>query len=190
MTRVSLPGDDTDDEQLHAIYERVTESVGGIPNIYRVLGNAPRMLETWIDFGWRLRDDADVDRGLRELGVMRVAQLSGSDYVWKSHWRPARAGDVSSDQLGALADWRDSESFSPRQRAVLAVADELAVDAAVTDGTWAALAEHFDEGALVELVLTFAWYTCVARFANALQVPVEDANRKLPSYDGTPGAPR
>ena len=41
--------------------------------------------------------------------------------------------------------------------------DELTVDLEVGEATWAALAERYEAGELVELVLTAAFYSCVSR---------------------------
>jgi hypothetical protein len=41
--------------------------------------------------------------------------------------------------------------------------DELTVDLEVGEAAWAALAERYEGGELVELVLTAAFYSCVWR---------------------------
>jgi AhpD family alkylhydroperoxidase len=181
--RVTLR-DGGDSEELTALFGRIEGTVGGVPTLYRALANAPGLLEGWIDFAWRLRNEATSDRGLRELAILRVAQLSGSDYVWRSHWKLARRAGVSDEQLAALGSWRESDLFSDVERAVLQLTDELTSDVAVDDTTWAAFHAGFDDRQAVEIVLTIAFYSCAVRINAGLGIPIED------SHSSIPGLPR
>jgi AhpD family alkylhydroperoxidase len=153
--------------------------------MYQVLANAPALLDGWLEFGWSLRQEASSDRGLRELAIMRVAQLTGCEYVWRSHYRMAESGGIRPDSLSALAAWRSSNLYSDVERAVLAVTDALTVDAAVPDDVWAAFDDYFDDRQKVEIVLTISWYACAARVANGLQVPLEEWHPAVPPLTGS-----
>ncbi|MER6979143.1 carboxymuconolactone decarboxylase family protein [Streptomyces carpinensis] len=66
---------------------------------------------------------AGLDRILVELINLRVSQLNACAYCLDLHTRAAlRAGDTT-QRLGVLAAWRDTELFSPRERAALALAE-------------------------------------------------------------------
>jgi 4-carboxymuconolactone decarboxylase len=161
----------------------VQGATGRTPNLYRALGNAPALLDGWIDFFWRLRADCTTSRGLRELLILRVAQLTNAPYEWAAHYGMATAEGISDATLAELADWRSSEAFSPFERAALAMADELTDAGEVSDATWAELRPFVDDQAAVELVLTVAGYACVSRTLLALRVPLEGqmlANLPLP----------
>jgi uncharacterized peroxidase-related enzyme len=173
MTRLPLVGDDTPDADLHATFAFVRENVGRVPNLYRTLGHAPNLLSRWIEFAWALRNEPTTDRGLRELAILRTAQLNGTDYEYVAHVPMARASGISDAQIDALEKWRDSDAFSEPQRAVLEMADQLASTTNLTDDAWSALATHFDERAIIELVLTTSFYACVSRVLGALEVPME-----------------
>jgi len=180
MTRLPLVGEDTTDETLVRVYERVRGAVHHVPNLYRTLANAPNLLEAWIDFAWQLRNDAVTDRGLRELLIMRTAQLNGTKYEWTHHWAMAVESGITEAQLTGLSGWRQSDAYSDTQRNVLELADELAETTKVSDATWAKLQAEFDERQLVELVLTGAFYACVSRVLGGLQVPLEDGYDHIP----------
>jgi 4-carboxymuconolactone decarboxylase len=181
MSRVPLRKPDTDD--VAAIYDRVQESAGAVPNLYQALAHSPKLLESWIDYAWSLREDAETARDIRELAILRVAQLSGVDYVWRSHWRPARHAGADETKLTELARWPESAAFSDAERAVLGLTDDLTGQAGVGDVAWQAAAEHFEAAQLVDLVLTISWYCCVARVVAALEVPLEAAHAKVPPID-------
>ncbi|MFC5198163.1 carboxymuconolactone decarboxylase family protein [Streptomyces kaempferi] len=68
--------------------------------------------------------DAGLDRTLVELINLRVSQINGCAYCLNVHTRAAvRAGETT-QRLGVLAAWRDTELFTARERAALALAEE------------------------------------------------------------------
>ena len=96
---------------------------------------------------------------------MRVAQLTGTAYEWLAHYDMAVAQGVPEATLEQLTSWRTNADLDDVEREVLAMTDELTLDLEVADATWAALAERYEPGELVELVLTAAFYSCVSRVA-------------------------
>ncbi|MFD5254555.1 carboxymuconolactone decarboxylase family protein [Streptomyces bobili] len=67
--------------------------------------------------------EAGLERTVVELVNLRVSQLNGCAFCLDLHTKAAlRAGD-SPRRLGVLAAWRDTELFSPLERAALALAE-------------------------------------------------------------------
>jgi alkylhydroperoxidase family enzyme len=179
--RLPLVPVESADEHLAKVFGVFRDSHREVPELYRALGNAPAMLEAWTALAWPLRLEATTSRGLRELLIMRVAQLTDSPFEWVAHWEMAVKYGIGEEQLVALSRWRDDDSLTVEQRAALAMADELTTDLDVTDATWSALAEHFDAGGLVELVLTVSFYSCVSRVLHAIRIDadVDDDDPRL-----------
>lgn len=182
-TRLPLIGDDTTDPILRSVFAHVQGAIGEIPNLYRTLGHAPVVLEKWIDFAWSLRNDATTDRALRELMIMRNAQISQADYEWRHHWVLALESGVDEAKLRALDHWADSDLFDAVERACLAMVDEVTPGGPLSDSTWQALAEHFEPAELVELVMTVAFYCCVSRVLGSLQPPIGPSHLDVPAVD-------
>ncbi len=151
---------------------RVREAGVKQVNLYHALAHAPRLLDAWIDFSWALREQCETPRPLRELIILRTAQLTLSPYEWHQHRRMAAEAGVQEHQVAELAMWRTSSAFTQAERAALALTDAL-VDGHVSDQINTALAAHYDEKARVELTLTAAFYCAVPRVLEALRVPVE-----------------
>ncbi|KUN09756.1 carboxymuconolactone decarboxylase [Streptomyces yokosukanensis] len=87
--------------------------------------------------------DAGLERTLVELVNLRVSQINGCAYCLHVHTRAAlRAGDTP-ERLGVLAAWRDTELFTPVERAALALAEATtaAADAGAQDAAYAAARE-------------------------------------------------
>jgi 4-carboxymuconolactone decarboxylase len=140
--------------------------------LYRVLAHAPRMLKAFSGVGRGLRHQAEGPRELRELIVLRVAQLTGSDYEWTHHKSMALGLGMSERKLQALSRWRDSHAFDDRERAVLRCTEEVH-GIELSDEAFAELERLFSPSEIVEIVLTAAHYQAVARVVQALGVEVE-----------------
>jgi alkylhydroperoxidase family enzyme len=156
-----------------ALLERLEALWGRPVNLYRVLANQPRLVAAWTEFFQSLRAESRTPRALRELMILRSAQLAGSEYEWAQHLRMARKAGVREAQIASLADWRESGEFDDRERACLAL-QEAVVAGRVGDDQYAECARHFGHGEYVELALTAAAYVMVPRVLEALRVPLDE----------------
>jgi alkylhydroperoxidase family enzyme len=155
-----------------AVAERIA-GLGGRPlNLYRVLGNQPQLLSAWIDFAYSLRSDCRTTRVLRELMILRTAQLANSAYEWHQHRIMARQAGVPERQIAELAMWRGSTAFDARERAALRLTEDV-VAGHVEEETYKAVSEVFDNGEYIELVLTASFYVMVPRVLDAIAVTSE-----------------
>jgi 4-carboxymuconolactone decarboxylase len=155
-----------------AMKQRLEELWGTPPNLYRALGNHPGLLAAWTEFSRTLRHDSRTPRALRELVILRGAQLARSEYEWAQHLPMARKSGVREAQIAALADWRSSPEFNAKERAALMLA-EAVTEGRVPDAVYAEAARHFDHHDYVELAVTAAFYAMVARVLDALGVQLE-----------------
>jgi AhpD family alkylhydroperoxidase len=67
--------------------------------------------------------EAGLDRILVELINLRVSQINGCAYCLHVHTRAARRAGETDQRLGVLPAWRDTEVFTDRERAALALAE-------------------------------------------------------------------
>jgi 4-carboxymuconolactone decarboxylase len=177
MPRVPLVPADTDDAVLRPIFDRVRAQGVDVPTLYLALGNAPDVLSAWTRMAWPLRTKPTSARWLRELVILRVAQLTGAAYEWQHHRAMALGAGVSTDQIDALHDWQAHSTFDDLTRACLVVTDELALGTSVSDGAITELAQLCPPSELVELIVTIAFYCCVSRVLNALGIEPEPDDR-------------
>jgi alkylhydroperoxidase family enzyme len=151
-----------DDPTMHVLAEGGVEPA----KLYRALAHRPELLDAWLAFAAALRSDCATSRALRELVILRSAQLTGGRYIWSDHVPMALAAGVPLEQVEALERWQSASVF--------AFAEELALSAAASEPTLTALAEHFTVPERVELALTAGFYAMVPRVLDALQVPLPD----------------
>jgi alkylhydroperoxidase family enzyme len=173
VSRAPLVAQDTDDAQAAALLDEVARMHGFVPNLHRTLAHAPAMLRGWLDFGVPLRAAPRTPRALRELIIMRSAQVSGAAYEWAHHWPMAIENGVPERKLLALANWSADDSFAEHERAALEFAEQVLASGVVTESTYARLRQHFDVPEVIEITLTASFYANVARVLLALRVEVE-----------------
>jgi 4-carboxymuconolactone decarboxylase len=143
-------------------------------NLYRVLANQPDVLAAWMDFARALRERCKLPRDLRELVIVHLGQVFGSEYEVVHHQAMARAAGVPEAKLQALVRWREAEVFSSAERAALAYAEGI-LDGEVADAVAAEAARWYSPSELVELAVTAGFYTMVPRVLEALRVPLEES---------------
>lgn len=98
--------------------------------------------------------DAGLDRILVELVNLRVSQLNGCAYCLDVHTRTALREGETTRRLGVLAAWRDTELFTPRERAALALAEATThpADAAAQEAAYAAARERFSDAEISAVI--------------------------------------
>ncbi len=157
-----------------ALKKRLEELWGTPPNLYKALANHPALVAAWTEFSKVLRYDTRTPRALRELVILRGAQLMRSEYEWAQHLAMARRAGVREAQIAALGQWRASPEFDAREKAALALG-EAVTTGRVSDEVHAEARRHFDEHDYVEIALVAAFYAMVGRMLDAMGVPLEPA---------------
>jgi|SRR5687767_4143902 len=166
-----------------ALKKRLEELWGTPPNLYKALANHPRLVAAWTEFSKTLRHDTRTPRALRELVILRGAQLMRSEYEWAQHLAMARKAGVSEAQIQHLASWKTSSHFDAREKAALALG-EAVTQGQVPQEIYAEAMKHFDHHDYVELAIVAAFYAMVGRMLDAMGVQLEPEVRnyspKLP----------
>lgn len=173
MARIPLLPPVPDDPRVKAMFDEVTKRGIKVPDLYRVMGNAPDMLRAWLDFAWPLRLNAKTTRRLRELMILRGAQVSKTAYEWAHHVPMALAADISQAEIDGIANWRTVATFAPEEKAAIRLAEEITQGPAASADCMEELKAHFSNEEIVELVLTASFYVCVGRFLKSMDVELE-----------------
>jgi len=118
----------------------------------------------------------------RELLWLRTAWLARSDYLWAQRAPAARRAGVSEAELERIALGPDAAGWDAFEAALLRAADELHVDAFVSDATWATLAARYDANQLTDLLYGVGEIEMHATFASTLRIEIEpELKDRLPS---------
>ena len=120
-----------------------------------------------------LRNHTELDPRLRELALMTVGRIAGSEYEFVHHWNIALGVGVRREQLEQLADFERSSVFNEHERAVMRYAAEATTNVKVSDATFEALRGFLDNRRILELVQNVAYYNMVVRILVPLGVELE-----------------
>ncbi len=174
MARLDYPDLDTAGPEAQATAERIKQERGGrLLNLFKMQPYNPAIASAWLDLGTAVRFKSELDAPTRELAICLVSRINDAEYEWRAHRRLAMTEGFSQGVLDALLDWRTSEAFDQRQRAVLALAEELTRSTRIADETFAAVKAALPPRQVLELVTTVAYYNMVSRFLVGLEIDLE-----------------
>jgi alkylhydroperoxidase family enzyme len=152
---------------------------GGLLNVYKLLLHSPAVAQTWFEHNNAVRWKTQLSGRLREIVIIRIANLNGIDYVLAQHVPGlALAEGLTVTECDALKDWRRTDLFDERERAALAYADAMTLTTSVPDDVFAALRQHYSDREIVELSVLIGTYIMHNRVMKALAIDLEpDSNR-------------
>jgi alkylhydroperoxidase family enzyme len=153
------------------------------PQIFLTVARHGELFKEMVDSGLLgatgLADRKRLPPDLREAVILRTCVMARCDYEFNLHEQTiSRRMGLSDAQIADLRQATlDGALWSPALRPVLELVDGLVGRLDVDDATWAALREHFDESALLEITQLVGHYTGVAMLA-ALARPALDRYRR------------
>ncbi|HEX8120719.1 MAG TPA: carboxymuconolactone decarboxylase family protein [Solirubrobacteraceae bacterium] len=178
-----LPEDEWDDEVRPILEVEPNTLTGrlGDNNIFSTLARHPGLFKPWLRFGGFLLAGGVLPARERELLILRTGLNCGSPYEWGQHVRIAEEGlGMPREEIMRVAEGPDADGWSEADATLLRAADELHAHAKIGDETWAALAEAYDERALIEIVMVVGNYHLVAFALNSLGVELDEGLEGLP----------
>ncbi|MFK4085445.1 carboxymuconolactone decarboxylase family protein [Kribbella sp. NPDC020789] len=110
-----------------------------------------------------------------ELVHLRASQINGCSACVYGGIKSALKNGETDERLHQVAAWRESDLFTDAERAALALAEEATRIAdrpeAVSDATWAAAAEHFEEQQLAAIILMIGLTNMFNRLNATVRAP-------------------
>jgi 4-carboxymuconolactone decarboxylase len=178
--RIAPLAPDAQDEQARELLGMATAPGSAATNIFATLVRHPGLFRKWMPFGGKLLAGKLPARD-RELLILRTGWRCRSEYEWGQHVVIARVAGVSDDEIERIKHGADAPGWDPFDALLLRAADELHDDGCITDDSWAALAERYDERQLIEVPMVVGQYHLVSFTLNSLGVQREPG---VPGFDG------
>ncbi len=115
----------------------------------------------------RYSGQCGLEPALVELIKLRASQLNGCAYCVDMHSKDARTRGETEQRLYGLSVWRETDYYTPRERAALALTEAvtLIADQPVPAAVYAEAQAHFSDEELVKVVLAIAIINTWNRFA-------------------------
>ena len=138
---------------------------------------APEGMQALGQLGAHIRSVLDAE--LRELVNLRASQINGCAYCIALHINAAHKLGMSEDRLHLLPAWRETEVYTERERAALALTEAVTriSTGPIPDDLYAAAREHFSEEETVALVMLIGLINTYNRIAVTFHATPEAITR-------------
>lgn len=175
------PEKDWDDDAREVLAPLQAAGGGRLLNIFGTLAHHPDLMKRWLVFGNHVLGKSTLAPRERELAILRVGWLCGSDYEYGQHVLIGKGVGLTEEECARVVDGPDAPGWSPLETLVLRATDELHDDQRIGDATWDALQGHLDVRQCLDLVFAVGQYHLVSMALNTLGVERDP---------GVPGFPR
>ncbi|HEX5581000.1 MAG TPA: carboxymuconolactone decarboxylase family protein [Gemmatimonadaceae bacterium] len=134
--------------------------------------------------------ESGLEPSLVHLVKMRASLINGCAYCVDMHSKDARAAGESEQRLYALAVWRETPFYTPRERAALEWTEALTLihQNDVPDELYARVREELSESELVDLSMAIVAINGWNRLAVAFRAPVGSYQPAASQAAATPPA--
>lgn len=168
--------------------EPIREVIAETPlALLRMIAHADTAFEPWLRYSNTLLRRLALDPLLRELAILQVARLSGSEYEWTQHVPIAESFGAGAGQTAALEAGRDGDgAFDEEQLAVVAFTREVVSDGAASERAVSELTARLGERQVIELLLVIGNYMGLARLIATVGLEAHEPVVKLPPRGSTP----
>lgn len=166
------PGERADVGSINWLISKIAGRVAGTnpPNLFLTMSRHRRLFRGWLRFAGRLMPGGSLPRRETEIVILRVAHLRDSLYELEQHKRLGRRAGLTDKDVDRVEMGPGAEGWTPRERILLEVADELIRTQDVSDATWRSLGQHLDERKSIELVMLVGHYDLLATFIRTLRI--------------------
>lgn len=159
-----------------------------IAAVYRTFAQHPALYRPRQDLSEYIRTKSTLPGRLRELAILRIGVLCGSDYEWGAHAPAGRSAGLTPDEIRRIATTPLTGSpaitlagWNGVDAAVVRAADELFSGDVISDPTWNALSATLDRRQRIDLLITIGGYRMVSMALNSFGVPLEPGSEQIPN---------
>ncbi|UGQ11842.1 carboxymuconolactone decarboxylase family protein [Yinghuangia sp. ASG 101] len=143
-------------------------------NALGTFAHHPELARAFFTFnGYVLRGTTLTPRQ-REILILRVSAVCGSDYQWAQHVLAAQDTGLGAEDVERVAAGPDPDHWDALDTALMRAADELLADGTISDPTWAALAAELDTRQIMDVIFSVSAFQAVARLFRAFGVELDD----------------
>jgi uncharacterized peroxidase-related enzyme len=171
-----IPPEDCTDPDLAEALGHFTRTLGFVPNSLLTMQRVPAIAMAVIGLNRAVfAADGEVDLGLKRLVAHVASTASGCQYCKAHTTVSATRHGVSDEKMAAIYEYSTSPLFTPAERVALDFAMEAAsVPNGVTDESYRALAEHWTETQIVELLGVVCMFGVFNRWNDSMATPLEE----------------
>jgi 4-carboxymuconolactone decarboxylase len=159
-----------------------------IAAIYRTFAQHSALYRPRQELSEYIRIKSTLPARLRELAILRIGALCGSDYEWGAHVPAARAAGLTAADVHRIATTPRASSpavtlrgWRGQDEMVIRAADELFTSDVVSESVWNSLSTTLDRRQRIDLLITIGGYRMVSMALNTFGVPLEPGSERIPA---------
>lgn len=118
----------------------------------------PAAAKAFLTFNNHVAVTSTLGRRERELLILRLSWLRGSEYEFLQHVVLGKRYGLSDADIQRLKEGAQAPGWSAVDADLLRAVDELHADACIGDATWARLSQHFSLEQRIDLIYTVGCY--------------------------------
>lgn len=153
---------------------------GRVLNVFSTMARHPKMAEAWLTFASYILRRSTLPVRDREILILRIGFLCRSEYEFGQHTLIGVRAGLNQEEIVRIMEGPEAQGWDPFEATLLRAVDELHAEAFITEATWKALAERYDEKQLMDLVMTVGGYYLVSMLLKTFGVPLD------PGFPGFP----
>ena len=155
--------------------ERELKLLKGLPeaNVFRMVANTSASLKPFLDFAGSVLLQNKFDRRLRQLAILRVIAILGSEYARVQHERISKVVGVPEQDIVTANTPGSTEGRDEETLLVLEAAEDITRNIKLRSDLLERLLERYGREQTTEFVLAISFYNLIPRFLESARVPLE-----------------
>lgn len=171
--------------EMGALYDALLQQRGVVPNMFKMVANAPALALGFAAFLKPLLSDGALPSWYKELVATRMSVLLGSYYAVTAHSLSAKQKGATEEHISAIKADFEKGPFTEQEKMGLRCADRLHHSAReIDDAFYAKLKNVYNDQQILELIATAAAFEFFPRFVDALRIPTTPVQRTTSAGQG------
>lgn len=167
----------------HRHFDAIEQTRGSVRGPFTILMHSPEVAGRAGALGAYIRYESTLDGNERELAIITAAREFDCPYEWAAHEPIAREAGVTPAAIETVAKALPVESLEKPESVIIQYGRELFHNHTISQETYDAASELYDNQALVELTATMGYYGLIACILNAFNVHPDDDAPQLPRHE-------
>jgi 4-carboxymuconolactone decarboxylase len=110
---------------------------------------------------------------VREILIQRIAWLRHAEYEYAAHVALGKRAGLTDAEIEMIQRGASAEGLAAGDANLLRAVDELKAEARISQGTWAALSQAFDQQQMLEIIFIVGCYETLAMALNSCAVQLD-----------------
>jgi len=187
VLRVPLIEPGTESPEVTPIYDTYREMFGMVPRYIQLLAHVPAIAHSWMIFDRDVKVPAikSADPRMARAQVLAILKTSMINMCNNCTMHNIELGitlGLPEEKVHLVEHdlWRESDQFSPEERAVIGWAETVTrIPAAVSEAAFEDLKHFFTDAEIVEITYTVGLWNCSNRVAESLGLVVEPQGHRI-----------